>query len=251
MVPPTPVPTQPILEEPDTRLSKALVTISVVLKGEENYAKWKYLMEGLFTSKGLWVESKEYTGPKPSPTATFAIQSNIHEDLIDLIIDTKDAKEMWKIFHNKWSGCSVPDRITAVRKFVGIEFQDPSTPVQLDTDFAQLKSAARTLKAAFLPATAITLDDFIGFMTLSKLPSQFDNVRTLIESTPTTASLSDIEKRVKLEAATQATRSESGLALRAKSNKCTHGWHNPDTCFKCHPNLRPVCEPCKGKGVKS
>lgn len=29
-----------------------------------------------------------------------------------------------------------------------------------------------------------------------------------------------------------------------------HGWKNPETCYKCHPDLRPTCEPCKAKNVK-
>ena len=157
--------TQISTEETDARLSKSLVTISVTLKGEENYAKWKYLMEGMLTQKGLWIESKEYIGPTSSPTSTFAIQSNVHEDLIDLIMDTKDARVMWKIFHDKWAGSTIPDRITSVRKFVAIEFESPSTPEQLDVDFVKLKSAARILKAAFHPDTVITIDEFIGFMT--------------------------------------------------------------------------------------
>jgi hypothetical protein len=184
--------------------------------------------------------------PKESSIAFSIIIENIHEDHLDLIMDLTSSGAAWDKLKKKFAGKSVSQQRACIKSLV-----DFKMTTNMQANFNNLKALSRTLQAACGGSETIKIPDLVAIFALEYLPSDYNGEKAVLQSQDT-VSLDEIEdKIVKGPLDLDSTKgTPSANVARSRGDQCQHN-RLANSCWNCHPNLRPSCQKCKDLGRKS
>jgi hypothetical protein len=233
--------------------------INFPLTGQETYAYWSFKMVLMLKANALW--NSTFSCPLESDLVMHGIVSNASEPIAKLLMDQETAVGSWNLLKLKFAGESVVQQIQSLKSLVGFSFS--SNPSQLQADLAALKEHGRSLTAACGSKCneSIKIANLITLVTLAALPTQYSAVRAVIENEAdkcgTLIEFSALESKLLREQQSLGLRSDVKMdtamfSAKSATPKCPHGRTvtQASPCWKCNPELRPVCTPCKAANVK-
>jgi hypothetical protein len=195
-------------------------------------------MKNLLDDHNEWDE--ENTRPKEGKQAFRLIVKNVHSDSIDLIMDTTSSVEAWKILSEEFAGSSIPTQRAVLKALLNYQVGK-----DLHDEVKKIKELKRLLISSLGNKDQISVDQLVAVCFLEALPDQYSGTKAILEDQPS----------LKLEEiCTKIIRSPVGFRLESSANKvsivkCNHKRYPADKCWTCHPELRPICEECKSKGL--
>ncbi len=83
------------------------------------YHKWAFLMKGCLDDHGEWNEEAKL--PKEGKAAFRLITKNVHQNSIDLIMDTTSSVEAWQILAKEFAGTSIPTQRAALKELLNLK----------------------------------------------------------------------------------------------------------------------------------
>lgn len=226
-----------------TVINKVNYKIAIKLSKQSQYFEWEYLMRHKLNSLELWagsVHDKESI-PSESEEAYCCILDNIHEDLIKFCMTVTTAKELWNVFKEKFAGKSVSNQVSCVKALVSLECDE-----NIEEFIESIKLIERSLVAALGGSTEIKVDHLATIFLLSKLPKEYAGEKAVLEANKDVTMALIMEKVVK----NQVNLPGRKVALKANVTLCSHQ-RNADSCWICHPHLKPFCNQCDQEGRKS
>jgi hypothetical protein len=226
-----------------TVINKVNYKIAIKLSKQSQYFEWEYLMRHKLKSLELWagsVHDKECL-PEESEEAYCCILDNIHEDLIKICMSVITAEGLWNIFKEKFAEKSVSNRVSCVKALVSLECEE-----NIEEFIKSIKLIERSRVAALGGSTEIKVEHLATIFLLSKLPKEYAGEKAVLEENKDVTMALIMEKVIKH----QVNLFGKKVAFKATVSLCSH-LRNADSCWICHPDLKPFCPQCDQEGRKS
>lgn len=191
--------------------------------------------------------------PKDTASNRYLIGSTISDENYKRIIRNTTASVAWKKLQSLYKSSikvwpiSMLTQILNMTSFSTNNLQRDAT--EFDSIFSQLETSLGN-------PGSISLAHLKGYIMISLLPNQLTYLKRELDETirkdpgkkDEVLSFSHIRERASHESLL-VRRDETSFALKVVKG-CPHGWKDYDSCFKCHPELRPTCTLCKAKNLK-
>ena len=228
-----------------TVINKVDYKISIKLSKQSQYFEWEFLMRHKLNKLELWnglVHNRDST-PKESEDAYCCILDNIHEDLIKICMTQTTSIGLWNIFKEKFAGKSVSNQVHCLKALVSLECED-----NIEEFIESIKLIERSLVAALGGAKEIQVDHLATIFLLSKLPKEFAGEKAVLEANKDVTMALITEKVVKHQISLPSRK--TAVNKVSGTPQCAHK-RQEETCWLCHPELKPFCESCDSEGRKS
>ena len=211
------------------------------LNDYSQYHKWAFLMKGLLDDHGEWNESANL--PTEGKAGFRLIVKNVHQNSIDLIMDTTSSVEAWEILAREFAGTSIPTQRATLKELLNFKIDS-----NIHSEIKRIKELKRLLVSSLGNNKEIAVDHLVAVCFLEALPESFSGTKAILENQET-ITLDEI--CTKVNRAPIGFKESGSVANKASTKrKCNHEKYSEEKCWFCHPELRPVCSDCKEKGLR-
>ena len=217
------------------------------LSGRENYNLWCFIIVPELKRLKCWDESRRL--PINSDESTSTLLKSIENDVIEFLMDCKNAQEMWKTLQDLYAKRSTSMQIKYLKEMISFNLTDDH-----DSNLKRYKEILRNLEAS-VGYKDISIKDLgaINFLFLHH-HQEFAGVKAVIENETNLPTLTEISNRFSSISFHASAKLSFKNASKKNKTKCTPllcQYKEPAKCWNCHPELKPFCKRCDDLGQKS
>ncbi len=123
-------------------------------------------MKGLLDDHGEWDESANL--PIEGKTGFRLIVKNVHQNSIDLIMDTTSSIEAWNILAKEFAGTSIPTQRATLKELLNFKIDS-----NIHSDIKRIRELKRPLVSSLGNHTEISVDQLVAVCFLEALPDSY------------------------------------------------------------------------------
>lgn len=218
------------------------------------YALWNLKAMSIFKStKDAFNESDGVKTLKDNDKNQEILLNIISDKLLTVIMEKlpdMKASQIWAFIEQKINKTTISAKSVAIQNLLEFDYSK-RTMEHNETEMLRLD---RLLKTSF-NSESILISDLSSIIALLRIPSEYGAIRSILQEKDAKLSLEGIFSSLIREEATlpdtETPRAFRTNAITPNPDHKKHGNKFPESqCWRCHPELRPECQPCKTANKK-